>query len=398
MKKYVLLLSIGLLIAALMQVQNIVPQATPMAIAPYTPSLTPEDSLFVSSYGAQLLESLETEGVPGAAVAIIMDSVIALKKTYGLRDVESGKEVDENTVFRLASLSKALTGLMAAKLVEEGHLDWSTPLKKYVPELKLIRPGLLDSIQLIHLLSHTSGYPRHTYSNLLNMGVAYEDILAMLSETLPSHPPGVYYNYQNVVFSLAGDMCVSATQKSFDSLMHQYLFQPLNMENASTGFLALINEENMAMPHSRTESGPILKEIDPNFYEVGPAAGVNASINDMVLLLEALLMRNDWSTSDTIFTPKIDIPLPDRSVRKWRPLEAAYYGIGWRILDMEEMRVYQHSGYVDGYRSEIAFSKSQQVGIVILTNSKNYTVGSLIPAFFRKFITHKQLTSKKDET
>jgi beta-lactamase class C len=398
MKKYLLLFSLSLLIAALMQETNTDSQPTPADTKRPIKPLSTEDSLFLSAFETQLFKSLKEEGVPGGALAIIMDSAIVLKKTYGLRDVESGKEIDENTIFRLASLSKALTGLMAAKLVETGQLDWSTPLSKYLPELELIRPALTDSIQLVHLLSHTSGFPRHTYSNLLNMGVAYEEILDMLSDTPLSHPPGTYYNYQNVIFSLAGDMCEAAAQQTFDSLMHQYLFQPLQMQGASTGFSALMDEGNIAMPHLRTESGPRKKEVEPNFYEVGPAAGINASINDMVQLLEALLGLTNWSVPDTVFTPRIGIPLPDRSVRNWRPLEAAHYGLGWRILDMEEMRIYQHSGYVDGYRSEIAFSKSQQVGIVILTNSQNYTVGSLIPAFFRKFIAHKQLTSKGGET
>ncbi|MCB0593948.1 MAG: beta-lactamase family protein [Lewinellaceae bacterium] len=352
--------------------------------------LDPAFSQFIRDYESYLHQQLREEGVPGAAVAVVKDSAIALIRSYGLRSAASGEPVTLHTVFRIASLSKGFAGLLSAMVVKEGLLSWDEPVYKHVPGLRLKSEAQTHALQLRHVLSHTSGLPRHTYSNLLNMGMAYPAILEMLREVEPSHPAGVCHNYQNVAFSLSGDVLQSVAGKPYDQLLKERIFEPLGLTETTATYEEMLAAGNRAMPHRRTAGGFAETEVEPNYYEVLPAAGVNSSISDMAEWLQLLLGNRQHVASEEllgqIFRPFVDIPINDRVLRNWHGLEAAHYGMGWRILKLNGgLEVIQHSGYVNGYRAEIAFSRQEKLGIVLLANAPNYTVGHSIPAFFEQY-------------
>ncbi|MCB0567650.1 MAG: beta-lactamase family protein [Phaeodactylibacter sp.] len=395
-KKYTLILFVVLILGFVMREQAR-PSRLGAAMLKYEVEqkialLDPVFSQFVKEYETFLFDQLKQEGVPGAAVAIIKDSTVALIKPYGVRSVASGEPVNLHTVFRVASLSKGFTGLLAAIMVEDGALTWEEPVYRHVPAFHLKGEAETQALQLQHVLSHTTGLPRHTYSNLLNMGMAYPSILNMLSTVELSHPVGAYHNYQNVAFSLAGDVLEDASGKALPELLASRIFNPLGMADASASFDSMRLGDNIALPHKRIKAGYAETDIEPNYYEVLPAAGVNASINDMAEWLQLLLGNRPDIASESllnqVFRPFVEIPVRDRVLRNWDGLEAAHYGMGWRILNMKNgMVAVQHSGYVNGYRAEIAFSREEKLGIVLLTNAPNYTVGHSIPAFFEKYRT-----------
>lgn len=391
-KRYLLPIGIFLILLSLIFQHSTKPAAQTSLIEhpeSLLPSLSEEDQVFVEDYRAFLIEQLKTEGVPGAAFAIIMDSTLALVEGYGLRDAESSMPVDEQTVFRLASLSKGITGLLAGKMVQEGDISWDAAIRPYCYKLELYSEDFANRLKLEHLLSHSTGLPRHTYSNLLNMGVPYMEIRPQLASVAPTHDPGTYHNYQNVVFSLSGEVLAGTGGATFAELLQQKIFDPLQMWDASTG-LAGMQGTNIALPHRRAGSGYTPIAIEPNYYEVLPAAGINASITDMSKLLQALMGNEQALFPDSmlqeVFQPYVPIHLAERCVRRWDFLESAHYGMGWRVFDAPEMQIIQHSGYVNGYRSEVAFSPDEKIGIVLLTNAPNYTVGYSIPAFFEQYL------------
>lgn len=345
---------------------------------------------FVADYETFLGQQLEAEGVPGAAVAIIKDESLVLLRGYGQRSLAGQDSVDIHTVFRVASLSKGFTGVLAGMLVEEGKLAWDEPVLTRLPDLQLRPEANAGELELRHLLSHTSGLPRHTYSNLLNMGMAFSAILARLPQVKPTHPIGTYHNYQNVIFSLAGNMMEQASGQAFPDLLQGHIFNPLGMGDASATYDAMLATENVALPHQRGKDGYLPARVEPKYYEVIPAAGVNASIADMAQWLHLLLGNRPGIASpallDQVFEPFVEIPTNDRVLRNWQNLQAAHYAMGWRILQLPGIELVQHSGFVNGYRCEIAFSREEKIGIVILANAPSASVGYGIQAFFEQYL------------
>lgn len=348
-----------------------------------SPPSLPEPPALPDSTLLQLLPRFEayihTEaqqlGIAGLAVAIVHGNGVVDTILHGNAHQQKGIPIHAHSVFRTASLSKGFAPVLVGRLVEEGVLDWDDRVKDYLPWLELSDSTATEELRIRHLLSHTTGLPRHTYSNLLNMEVPLADILPMLKEVEVAHPVGTYYNYQNVVYSLIEPVLEKATGKTYADLLQTYLFDPTGMCHTSLGFEALINDPNVVYPHLNTATAPMARKPEDTFYSVAAAAGINASITDMATWTKLLLGQYpkliQATTLDSIFTPQIWMSTRENALRGWRPLDKAHYAMGWRVLQVEGHEVVCHSGYVDKYRTELAFDREHQLGMVFLSNTPN---------------------------
>jgi beta-lactamase class C len=162
------------------------------------------------------------------------------------------------------------------------------------------------------------------------------------------------------------------------------------MTDASAGPVDLRKNPNMAYPHLRTSKGYTALSPHEGYYNVLPAAGVNASISDMGQWLIALLgYKPDYipdTVISTISTPVIYTPLKWQYTRYWQPFRERYYSLGWRIYQYRGRKIMYHGGYIRGYRAEIAFCPSEDVGIAFLENSPNQLASQCIPTFMDLFL------------
>lgn len=330
---------------------------------------------FNESFDCWWESNMERDGSPGMAVAILAHGEVVFKRTYGVKRIQSSELVDGRTAFRMASVSKTFAGVLTAILVDRGYLKWDDKVIKYLPDFKLKDSTTTHSLRVKHLLSHTTGLPRHAYSNLLNAGIPYREILSMLSEVTIFHPPGDTYNYQNVAFSLIGDVLAVVTGKPYSDLLAEYIFLPLGMADASMDYETFINSKNIAYPHQRRYGGFREQKVSSNYFDVGPAAGVNASLDDMIKYLRLLTGYHPEvitkGSLNQIFSMQVPVSKRDGVVVSWRPVSAAWYGLGWRGIQKEDQTVIYHGGYVNGYRSEIMTIPAEDLGLVILSNAPN---------------------------
>lgn len=325
--------------------------------------------------------------IPGAAFALVQrDGVIGLG-TAGVTDKASNRPVDQNTVFRLASVSKSFAAELTALLEQEGHISWSDPVRRYVPGFRLQRGA--DGIRIEHLLSQSTGILAYAFDHMLDEGVPLQRIQNRYRELAPICQPGSCYSYQNSVYSLIEPVIEQATDRSFDVLMQEKIFQPLEMKTASMGYQAFVAQDNRARPHVRqrgTKNRWKEVEVLPNYYQVGPAAGVNASILDLSKWLMAQL-----GSRPEVITPAIVEAVTQPRVRTqrdlrrrhWRDrLDNAHYGLGWRIYDLGGEEIVYHGGWVSGYRADVAFSASRNVGIALLFNAESGSISELTTGFW----------------
>lgn len=330
---------------------------------------------FNESFDCWWDSKFEREGSPGMAVAILKDGDVVFKRTYGVKRVKSSEKVDGHTAFRMASVSKTFAGVLTAILVNQGFLSWDDLVVQHLPEFKLKDSMTTQSLEVKHLLSHTTGLPRHAYSNLLNAGIPYREILNMLSEVTIFHSPGTTYNYQNVAFSVIGDVLQEVTGKKYSALLEEYIFLPLGMADASTDYETFTHSKNIAYPHQQRFGNFREKKISPNYFDVGPAAGVNASLDDMIKYLRLLTGFYPEvitkSELQTIFSPQVPVSKRDGVVVSWRPVSDAWYGLGWRGIKKQHRNIIYHGGYVNGYRSEIMTIPEEDLGMIILSNAPN---------------------------
>ncbi len=354
-------------------------------IAPPPVSKPVAPSFDVARFEAMAQAMVADGRVPGMALAIVKDGKVLTARGYGTTDVDSGEGVNPHTVFRLASLSKGFAGTVTGMLVSEGSLRWDSRVTDYMPDLRLSQPGAAQQLTVAEVLSHRVGLTHNAYDGFVESGEDYRSLVHKLANAPMKCAPGDCYAYQNVAFSLVGDVVFGATGSFFSETVARRIFKPLGMDDASYGLDGITSSPSWARPHVRGRGGWVsLSAPKPTYYRVAPAAGVNASISDMAQWLIAQTgHRTDvlpLPLLATLHAPVVRTPSETRS-SSWRRarLDDAGYGIGWRVYDYAGHRVVYHGGAVQGYRGAIALVPERDLGVVVLWNSTSGVPGGLMP-------------------
>ncbi|MGB3584921.1 MAG: serine hydrolase domain-containing protein [Tunicatimonas sp.] len=349
------------------------------------PQENPYEQQFILALKDTLQHLIDSSGVPGVGIAVVKDSTPILVKGYGLRSIQEEDSVDEHTVFRLASVSKGFASGLAATLVRDSLLAWNDPVIDYLPSFALISPEQTREVTVKHVLSHTTGLPYHAYTNLVEAGQLRDDMIALLAGVDLIGKVGQWYSYQNVAYGIIEPVVEAAAIESYQRLIQKRILEPLHMSDASIWYQDMMETTNKASPHSPTERGWRAVPISENYYNVPSAGGINASSHDMAQWLMALLgNRPDifpTEALDSIFAPQVKTPIKNRYFRRWNQLEAAYYGLGWRIVHQAYDTVAYHGGYANGYRTAIALDRNKRIGICIMANGPSSLVSRVVPLF-----------------
>jgi len=328
---------------------------------------------------------LDSSNTVGAAFTIVQGGSVVYTGTYGERERGSGKMVDEHTLFRLASVSKGFGGVLASLLEQEGVFSLNDKVVDLYPGFVLKDSASTADLSIRNLLSHTSGLVPYAFDNLVEADQELSTIIDRLDEVDISAPPGQLYGYQNVMFSMLDPIAERTTGKSYRVLLQEKIFNPLGMTDASAGPVDLERNSNLAYPHVKTRKGYVALDPHEGYYNVMPAAGVNASISDMGRWLLALLgYQQEWlpdTVISAITTPIVYTPLRWQYTRYWEPFRERYYSLGWRIYEYKGRKIMYHGGYIRGYRAEIAFCPAEDVGIAFMENSPNNLASRFVPSF-----------------
>ncbi|QYJ95686.1 serine hydrolase domain-containing protein [Shewanella spartinae] len=346
------------------------------------------------SFQQNFKKELKANKVPGGAFVIVQGNNIVTLDTYGKRHQGGSKKINADTVFRLASVSKTFAGALASQLVHEHKLSWQQPINQYLPDFSLAKPADSHAITLGHVIGQSTGLMPNSYDNLVNANVKLNKIIPKFAELTPICPPGVCYSYQNVAFSFIEQAIEQESGQPYEELIDKRIFAPLAMETASIGYEAFTHTSNRAEPHIKTKHGFKQVKVKPNYYQLAPAAGVNASIKDMAKWLMANMGHEPKVLSpqvlEDITTPGVRTTKELRR-RDWKPyLDDAHYGKGWRIYQFNGHRLIYHAGWVAGYVTEVAYSPELDLGIAILLNGESRVISALGAEFWQQVFATKQ--------
>ncbi len=358
--------------------------------------LPPHLEAFVTEYARYFTDSMRLTNTPGAAIVIVKDSQIVFMRGYGPRIVGGQDSIDEHTVFRIGSLSKGFAGVLTGILVQDSLLRWDDPVQKYYPAFTLRDRKQAARVRLWHLLSHTSGLPYHAFTNLIENDFS---IPRIVTDYFPKAPvcgkEGEFYAYQNAALCVIEEVMMRQTGKTYPQVLTEKIFAPAGMKCASCDYESISRERNKTLPHFATGWGGWRADsISPLYYNAAAAGGINASISDMGEWLKLLLgHRTDMvadSTLDHVFRPVVKTDKERRIFPHWLSRDAASYALGWRVLDNGGETIIYHGGYVNGYKSEIAFDRRDGIGICVLFNAHTVLSSECIPAFFEQWKAAKK--------
>jgi len=345
------------------------------------------DSLdaLTADYEAFFRDLVRDRHYPGAAFAIVTRDSIRHIATVGFTSAAGQRPIDEQTTFRLASVSKPFAAELVGLLVKDGVLDWEDPVSRYVPGFRI--KGDVTQIRLRHLLGQSTGLIPHAYDNLLEDGKSMDYIWQKMADLPYLCSPGRCYGYQNSVFSLVDPVVKQVTRSEYSSLVEERIFKPLDMTTASVGYDAFVNNPNHAEPHARRKGQWTTIPVQPNYYRAAPAAGVNASILDMAKWLQAQLGGKpdvippemlSWLSQPRVETRR------ETYRKEWKSIISdAHYGLGWRVYQLGAEQLVYHGGWVSGFRADVAFSPKHDIGFVVLINAESSGINELTTRFWR---------------
>ena len=221
--------------------------------------------------------------VPGIAVAIVKDDKVIFAKGYGVREIGKPEKVDENTLFAIASNSKAFTTATLAMLVDEGKINWDDKVIKYLPEFQLADAYTTREMTIRDLVSHRSGFD--TFSgDLLWYETIYtnDEILSRLRYLKPKTSFRSSYGYQNLMFIAAGKVLERVSGKPWSEFVRERILTPLRMNNTRTSIKDYKTGDNVAVPHNELKGGVKLRALPQGNVDGGAGAmRINSSAADV---------------------------------------------------------------------------------------------------------------------
>ena len=372
------------------------PSQSPTQPMPYRTALRPDQvQALPADFNVAAIESLAEQltygnRVPGMAMAIVQNGRVLSARGYGVTDISNPQEVDAHTVFRLASLSKAFAGTMAGLLVNDGTLRWDSKVTDYVPGFRLSTPEATDKLTVADVLSQRVGLTSNAYDRDVEANADYYSLTQKLASAPLKCAPGECYSYQNVAFSLVGDVVFAASGSFYEQAVEKRILKPLGMNDASLGLAGIQASSRWARPHVRSRNGWVSLTPKPTYYRVAPAAGVNASASDMAQwLLAHTGHRPDVLPAPllaTLHAPLINTPGEMRSGWRHQRLDSAGYALGWRVFDYSGHQVVFHAGAVQGYRGLVALLPERDLGIAIMWNGESSLPSGMMPTILDRAI------------
>ena len=313
--------------------------------------------------------------VPGISVALFDRHGTLIEEGFGVRERGRDEPVTADTLYMIASNTKALTTLMLARLVDEGRFDWDTPVTHVDPSFKIGDADITRRILMKHLVCACTGLPRQDFEWLFTFHRASpQDQLDVLATMRPTTEFGALYQYSNPLASAAGYVGARAVKpegelgRAYDDVMREKVFGPLGMGRTTFSFDAAFRTDH-ASPHSwdmTLRNVPIDMALNYSIVPVRPAGGAWSSVKDYARYVRLELARGRLPDGSTFVSEK---SLLARRVSQVRTGESSWYGMGLWIEDIKDVRVISHGGSMFGYKSNFFFVPDAGVGGVILTNA-----------------------------
>ena len=312
--------------------------------------------------------------IPGMAVGIVKDGEVIYARGFGETQLGNGEPVDANTVFGIASVSKNMTAAALAVLVDEGKVDWDDKIVSHIPWFQLKDPWATREITIRDALIHRVGLGRILGNRLQFMTQNTRDEVLFQTRYMDFEKPfrsGFVYN--NVMYSLAGQIIEYADGRTWDAFMQQRLFDPLGMTRTSTSITALKTLDNTAHPHQDID-GEIVPIARRNWDNAGPAGGVNSTINDLNIWM-LMQLGTSGTLGDQVIVSEAQMNEIHKPQIAHVPKDAlsglSAYGLGWNILDYKNHRVWTHSGATDGFNTFMYLMPELELGVVMVGNTFN---------------------------
>lgn len=345
----------------------------------------PRPALDLAALDAAVARAMRQFEIPGLSLAALRDGELLVAKGYGVRRAGQAAAVDADTLFGIASNTKAVTAAALALLVEEGRLAWDDPVQKHLPWFQMHDPWVARELTVRDLLTHRGGlglgagdllyWPPSDYTR--------REIAERARWLKPASSLRSRYAYSNLMYVVAGEVLEAVSGRSWEDFVKSRILQPLGMTTTTARLSELKAAPNAAFPHAPADG--VLRALEPDFLEnLAPAGGLYSSAREMSAWLQALLADGARSGDEgrrllepssvrELWSGQTLVPIPASPQPGLEALQPRFsqYGLGFGLRDYRGRKLVTHTGGLVGMVSRVALVPEAGVGLVVLTNQEN---------------------------
>jgi len=322
--------------------------------------------------------------LPGMAIGIVYDGKLIFSRGYGVKELGKTGAPDGNTLFQVASNTKAVTATLIGMLVDQGLLTWEDRVKYHLPYFTLSDPWITSQVTIADLLSHRIGLG--TFSGDVIWYKSYktaEDIIRRME-----HLPLIFdfragFGYSNLMYIVAGEIIEKVTGKSFEQNVRERILSPLGMNRSIIRLADLHTKGNFASPHARINNQSVV--IDWVDWETAAATGgLISTVEDMSRWMIFNMNQGVWNDDtlisaqqfNRIITPHNNFAV-DHTIQNDFDRNFRAYGLGWGLADFHGRMIVGHTGAYDGMLSEVRMLPKDRIGVIVLTNGLKSPIGAI---------------------
>jgi CubicO group peptidase (beta-lactamase class C family) len=313
--------------------------------------------------------------VPGVAVAVVRDAEVVYLRGHGVRERGKPDPLTPDTLFPIASCTKAFTTTAMAMLVDEGKMGWDDPVRKHLPWFKLSDPLADANVTLRDLVTHCTGLAGH---DLLWYRSPWDrdDIIRRAGRLPLKHSFRSTFQYQSTMFAAAGACVEAASGLPWEQFIQKRLLDPLGMTATCFTSTAAERSPDHASPHRKDARGELAVIPWYPLTRPDPAGSVVSNARELARWVQFQLGDGSFGGRRLVsaqnlaetHSPQMVIRL-EGNARAMNPdTNQLDYGLGWVLQDYRGQFLVSHAGAIDGFRAHVTLVPHARLGLVLLNN------------------------------
>ncbi len=349
--------------------------------------------------------AMEVFEVPGMAVSVVFDGQVYYSKGHGIVETGSGARVDDTTLFRIASVSKAFTAAALAILVDDGKLGWEDRVIDHIPEFLMHDPWVTREFTVRDLLTHRSGLPLGAGDLLIfpEGNATSEDVIRAFRYLEPTSSFRSQFDYDNLLYIVAGEVVERVSGQPFEDFVEQRLLQPLGMDGCVASAERVAPERVLATPHLLVDGE--LQTTRSGINEVSaPAGGVTCSARGMTHWMAMVLAEGKNADGEAVIsaaqfkelTGPVTLLGTPGYMSEHAGSHLSAYALGWNVSTFYGQPMLAHGGAVWGMTTYLMILPAQGLAVFASNNLLSPAPRAIVAEIADEFLADSEGTENKD--